>query len=82
MPDPAKSPDDIPRVSCGLGVIHLFVGMGIKAYGEIGWKVPARCICMEPNRREIIPMLFQSLQAPGIGKIMAVVGLVAAMACS
>jgi V/A-type H+-transporting ATPase subunit I len=33
--DPAKSPMLFLVFSCGLGVIHLFVGMGIKAYEEI-----------------------------------------------
>ncbi len=33
--DPAQEPMIFLAFSCGLGVIHLFVGMGIKAYEEI-----------------------------------------------
>lgn len=33
--DPAKEPMVFLIFSCGLGVVHLFVGMGVKAYQEI-----------------------------------------------
>ena len=84
--DPAKSPMIFLVFSCGLGVIHLFVGMGIKAYEEIrDGKFLDACkdvFAWYLIVAGIILMLFGarvSSGAPGIGKIMAIVGLVAAI---
>lgn len=84
--DPAKSPMVFLVFSCGLGVVHLFVGMGIKAYGQIrsGHFLDA---CKDVFSWYLIVLglilwLFGthvSAGAPGIGKIMALTGIAGAL---
>lgn len=84
--DPAKSPMIFLVFSCGLGVIHLFVGMGIKAYEQIRhrkfldacndvfvWYLIVTGIILALFGSKISP------SAPHIGKIMAIAGIVAAI---
>ena len=84
--DPAKSPMIFLVFSCGLGVIHLFVGMGIKAYQQIrDGKVLEACkdvFAWYLIVSGIILMLFGTRVAPGapkVGKIMTIVGVAAAI---
>lgn len=84
--DPAKSPMIFLVFSCGLGVIHLFVGMGIKAYEQIrDGKLLDACndvFAWYLIVVGIILMLFGSkvsAGAPKIGKIMAIIGVAAAI---
>ncbi len=83
--DPAKEPMVFLVFSCGIGVVHLFVGMGIKAYEQIKAKQYLD-VCKDVFAWYLIVIglilvLFGSKvspSAPGIGKWMAIVGVVAA----
>lgn len=84
--DPAKEPMIFLFFSCALGVVHLFVGMGIKAYEQIkeGQFLDA---CKDVFAWYLIVLglvawLFggsvdESL--PGIGKVMTIIGIAAAL---
>ena len=83
--DPAKEPMVFLVFSCGIGVVHLFVGMGIKAYEQIKAKQYLD-VCKDVFAWYLIVIglilvLFGSRvssAAPGIGKWMAIVGVAAA----
>lgn len=80
--DPAKEPMIFLVFSCGLGVVHLFVGMGIKAYEEIKAhqyiEMLKDVVAWYLIVLGLILLLFGSTvspAAPGIGKWMAIVGV-------
>ncbi len=80
--DPAKEPMIFLVFSCGLGVVHLFVGMGIKAYEQIkAHQYLEACkdvLAWYLIVLGLILLLFGSQvspSAPGIGKWMAIVGV-------
>ena len=84
--DPVKSSMTLLIISCALGVVHLFVGMGVKAYQQIKegdilgavndvfvWYLIVLGACM---------LLFGGSVAawmPGVGKIMTIVGVAGAL---
>lgn len=84
--DPAKQPMIFLVFSCGIGIVHLFVGMGIKAYEQIksghfldacndvfAWYLIVLGIVMWLFGGQV------SAALPGIGKIMTLIGVVAAL---
>ena len=84
--DPAKEPMIFLVFSCGLGIVHLFVGMGIKAY-ELIRDGQFLIACKDVFAwylivAGIVLWLFGgkvAVNAPHIGKIMTLIGVIAAL---